>query len=325
MNHSKNIFDAFNSVKVLVIGDVMIDRYLIGNVTRISPEAPVPIIDSLEEEERLGGAANVALNISALGAKPILCSVIGHDKSGVRYLEIMQENGLETAGIIQSRRRITTSKTRVIAGGQHLLRVDREHKNDLEEIDETVFLESVIKILDTQKIDVILFQDYNKGVLTKKVIKEVISKSHGLQIPTVVDPKFKNFWNYNGVTLIKPNLKEIRDALNQEVLVTLDSLDKACQKLMERLENRISLITLSEYGIYFNEGKDGKILPTKSRDIADVCGAGDTVISTTALGIAIGLGVAEIAKLANLAGGQVCEKVGVVQVDKKRLFEEFGN
>ena len=237
----------------------------------------------------------------------------------------MQENGLETAGIIQSRRRITTSKTRVIAGGQHLLRVDREHKNDLEEIDETVFLESVIKILDTQKIDVILFQDYNKGVLTKKVIKEVISKSHGLQIPTVVDPKFKNFWNYNGVTLIKPNLKEIRDALNQEVLVTLDSLDKACQKLMERLENRISLITLSEYGIYFNEGKDGKILPTKSRDIADVCGAGDTVISTTALGIAIGLGVAEIAKLANLAGGQVCEKVGVVQVDKKRLFEEFGN
>ena len=323
MTEPEQIFKAFKKVNVLIIGDVMTDRYLTGKVTRISPEAPVPIVESNREEERPGGAANVALNVRALSGNPILCSVVGKDLRGEQFLGMLKENGISNTGIIQSKNRISTVKTRVIAGGQHLLRVDREQKDDLNSEDENDLFQRVFEVLNTQKIDVILFQDYNKGVLTKSLITKIISEAQKRNIQTVIDPKFKNFWAFSGCTLVKPNLKEIRDALKEDVLITKESLNNACQILQRKLGNQFSMITLSEHGIYIHDGEKGEIIPTKPRKIADVCGAGDTVISVAALGFGAGLELKQIAELANLAGGLVCEKVGVVFPDKNQLIEEM--
>ncbi|MCB0629340.1 MAG: PfkB family carbohydrate kinase [Saprospiraceae bacterium] len=318
-----SIFEAFHKLKVLIIGDVMIDRYLQGQVRRISPEAPVPVVHWESSEDRLGGAANVALNIAALGATPLLFSVIGRDENQRHFLDLMDRHKLDARGLLLSEERISTVKTRVIAQNQHLLRVDQEDQHDLSERETTALLQNLRWYLDEMSMDVIIFQDYNKGVLTPAVIETVIAEAHRRNIPTVVDPKFNNFWAYRQVTLFKPNLREIRDQLPFAVHPEADSLLAAARALRERLQHGITLITLSEKGL-FAEDREGHILiPTHPRTIADVCGAGDTVISTVALGLALGLPLSEIGQMANLAGGQVCEKVGVVPVDREQLQEEY--
>lgn len=301
----------------------MIDRYLHGSVERISPEAPVPIVRMANSEDRLGGAANVALNIKAMGATPILASVVGSDENGKAFAKLLEEEGIDTNVLIDSDERQTSVKTRVLASNQHLLRVDQEDTNDLSRAERTAFLNLVLNALDTQNIDVILFQDYNKGVLSEAVIKNILSKASTLNIPTVVDPKYKNFMAYQQATLFKPNLKEIREAVPFDISVDAPSLQKASAFLREALNHKFTLITLGDRGIFVDDANQQNILPTQARIIADVCGAGDTVVSVAALGIATKLSLLEIANLANLAGGQVCEKVGVVPVDLQQLKEEY--
>ena len=319
----EQLFDAFNRLRVLIVGDVMIDRYLRGQVSRISPEAPVPVLAWQESEDRLGGAANVALNIGALGATPYLFSIMGKDDNHRIFLELLKQARLDDRGIIASSERVSTVKTRVIAQNQHLLRVDKEDTHDLSQAEARELLLRIKKCLDQETIDVLIFQDYNKGVLSEEVIGAVIREANQRNIPTVVDPKFRNFWAYRGVSLFKPNLREIRDQLSFPVLPSLESLQAATQVIRDRLNNTITLITLSDKGLFVEQGNQRSLIPTLPRSIADVCGAGDTVVSAVALALALDLPVLEIGQLANLAGGQVCEKVGVVPVDKDQLKSEW--
>ncbi|MBR9922666.1 MAG: carbohydrate kinase [Bacteroidetes bacterium] len=319
----EQLFDRISKLHILVLGDVMIDRYLNGRVERVSPEAPVPVVQLTDEENRLGGAANVALNLRALGARPTLVSVIGKDLNGEIFRSLMPENDLQDQGIIQSNDRPTTVKTRVIAQSQHLLRVDRESTHDLNSVDEKNLLDRVNYLIASDKPDLILFQDYNKGVLTKSLIKAVIELAIKNQIPTAVDPKKTNFWAYQGVTLFKPNLKEVRDSLPFDIQADAPSLKKASGHIRKQLQNQHTLITLSEKGLYIDNQQETVLLGTKPRSIADVCGAGDTVISIAAAALAAGAQTNQIAQLANLAGGQVCEKVGVVPVNRDLLIREY--
>lgn len=320
---SSNIFNAFNALNVLIVGDVMIDRYFSGSVDRISPEAPVPVVHLQQKENRLGGAANVALNIKALGATPYLCSVIGQDAGAATFMELLPENQLSTKGIFQSQERITTIKTRILAGSQQLLRVDEEITKDLSEKASKAYLDTIYSILEDKDIHVILFQDYNKGVLNEKVIRTIMLEAIKRDIPTAVDPKYKNFWAYKHVTLFKPNLKEIRSQLAMPLDATQDSLAQAAAYVRQQLGNQYTLITLSEKGLFIDKNGENHLLGTRPRSIADVSGAGDTVISVASLGLALGLNIKEIAILSNLAGGQVCERVGVVPVDKQQLQLEY--
>ena len=319
----KSIFKQFQNLEVLVVGDVMLDRYLNGQVTRISPEAPVPIVHLQQEEIRLGGAANVALNLKALGASVHLCSIVGKDTHGTLLLDLLPKHELSNSNLIQSTERQTTVKTRVLSGSQQLLRVDREDTHDLVETEEVNLLENVTKLLSKYKIKAIILQDYNKGILTEKVIQSVTSLAKAKQIPIIIDPKKKNFLSYQGVDLFKPNLKEVRESVPFEVQANLESLQQASAYLRRELNHHHTMITLSEKGIFIDDGKNALIVPTQARKIADVCGAGDTVVSIVALALALEMPMQEIAVLGNLAGGQVCEKVGVVPVNRAQLEEEY--
>lgn len=318
-----DIFKKFNNLNILVVGDVMIDRYLSGKVERISPEAPVPVVALEQITNRLGGAGNVALNIAAMGANPLLISVIGKDDGAKIFQKRMEENRLSFNGILASEERRTTVKTRVLASNQQLLRVDSEDTFDLTEKEEEHFLKTIETAFEKNRPDAVLLQDYNKGVLTKNIIRAVIELANKKGILTSVDPKRSNFFEYKNVTLFKPNLKEIRDSLPYSIEANLTDLNRASADLRKRLNNRYSMITLSEKGIYFEEENSAEIMPTFPRSIADVSGAGDTVISLATLGLAAGLDLKIAAQLANLAGGQVCEKPGVVPVNRAQLLKEF--
>lgn len=320
---NNTFFQQTNNIHALVIGDVMIDRYLEGEVTRISPEAPVPVVNYKKTINRLGGAANVALNIVAMGSKVTLCSVIGQDENANKFLDILPKRGISAQGIIQSATRQTTVKTRVLAGNQQLLRVDEEDTHALSTEESNNLLASLESIIVEQSPNVIILQDYNKGVLQQHIIEAIIELANQHNIPTTTDPKNKNFWAYKGVTLFKPNLREIQAQVPFEVTPTMDDLNRAADYIHQQLDNTISMITLSEHGIFISDGKNSDIYPTTPRHIADVCGAGDTVISVAALGLAAGLTPSQLAQLSNAAGGQVCEKPGVVPVDKDLLAKEL--
>jgi rfaE bifunctional protein kinase chain/domain len=319
----QQIFDSFNAMRVLIVGDVMIDRYIRGSVTRISPEAPVPIVAHDHTENRLGGAANVALNIQALGATPILLSIVGQDENGKIFNDILENANLSKIGIIPSHNRKTTIKTRILAGNQQLLRIDSEHTHALSVKEENDILKKLRQFLANHRFDVIILQDYNKGVLTENVIKNTIAIAKKRNIPITADPKKVNFLAYKNVTLFKPNLKEVRDSVPFAVQPNLESLQKAANFIHTHLENTYTLITLSEKGMFLSDGKSAQIIPTRPRAISDVSGAGDTVISVISLAIAAKMDIAQAVALANMAGGQVCEKVGVVPIDKLQLLHEF--
>lgn len=309
----------FRNKKVLIVGDVMIDRYLMGEVNRMSPEAPVPVVDFRAEDNRLGGAANVALNIAALGATPVLLSVVGADEEGKICKQLLKKHRLTKKGILTIKKRPTTLKTRVMATNQHLLRIDRETKKAINKSVEELILRKAQKIVAEEKISVVLFQDYNKGVLTKKVIRTISKLAKKNNIPTVVDPKFDHFFDYKKVTLFKPNLKEVRQVVPFPVLINIKSLTAAANYLEKKLNHAITMITLSEHGIFIKKDNLTKIIPTAPRTIADVCGAGDAVISVAALGVAVDLPISLIAEISNDAGGKVCEKVGVVPISIQDL------
>ncbi len=317
------LFEQFNSLRVLVVGDVMVDSYVWGKVDRISPEAPVPVVSVTAKEDRLGGAANVALNILALGATPIICAMAGRDAKGQALKALFESSGINAAGLLLSDARPTTVKTRVISSNQHIVRVDEESLAPLNPGEEDAFIATAERTLREMKPHVVIFEDYNKGLLTPNVIEAITAMATKAGIPTAVDPKKDNFFAYRGVSLFKPNLKELAEGLKMEIQKKDHAaLEAAAEKLESRLGHSISLITLSEEGMYVkSEGKSTR-LPAHLRNIADVSGAGDTVIGVAALCLALGVDAPYIAALANLAGGLVCEQVGVVPIDKNLLLAE---
>jgi D-glycero-beta-D-manno-heptose-7-phosphate kinase len=323
MQYKNPNLSIFKNQEVLIVGDVMLDRYLFGNVTRISPEAPVPVVLHKSNDDRLGGAANVALNVAALGGIPHLCSVVGDDEGADILEKILPQFAISSAHLIRLKTRKTTLKTRIIGNNQQMLRIDHEDTHDLEATESQLLLQKVISILDLNLCKVLVFQDYNKGVLTADLIAKILVETQKRNIKTVVDPKKNNFFAYQGVDLFKPNLKEIRDAVPFQVFAEANSLQETCNFLRKKIKNRLTMITLSEKGLYLEHESEGKIYPTQSRNIADVSGAGDTVISIAALGLAVGLDLQDIAVLSNLAGGQVCEFSGVVPVNLDLLEKEY--
>jgi rfaE bifunctional protein kinase chain/domain len=319
----KDLFDKFNGLRILVIGDVMLDAYVMGKVNRISPEAPVPIVSLENEEARIGGAGNVALNLLALGAKPIICGVIGEDSSGDKLLNLFEKNGISTDGLVKSMVRKTTVKTRVISNKQQLLRIDSESTFPLLESEE-IKLNNTIQNIINQGIDGIIFEDYNKGVLTDSVIQNTIKIAKEKDIPTAVDPKKENFFSYKGVSLFKPNLKELKEGLNLnfDFNTNKELFEKGIELLEEKLQNEISFVTLSENGVFIKNQTEKYYVPAHMRSISDVSGAGDTVIAVATLCLISGASTKQIAEISNLAGGLVCEKSGVVSISKNDLLKE---
>lgn len=317
----EEVFDRFATQKILIIGDVMLDSYLWGKVDRISPEAPVPVVQIHNRELRLGGAANVALNIHSLGGQPILCAVIGKDLDGSHLKTLLDERGMVKEGILEVEDRPTTNKQRIIAGSQHILRVDSEIDTPLKKEQTEALLEKIEPLL--AQCDAVIFEDYDKGVITPELIQKVVHWAEKKGIPTIVDPKKRNFLAYENVTLFKPNLKELKEGLKIDFdKANQYDVKNASQLLQEKLNIKASLITLSEYGIYAANATEGHFLPAHLRTISDVSGAGDTVVSVAAMSMALKLPLKKVAELSNLAGGIVCEYVGVVPIDKERLKEE---
>ena len=319
----REIFKSFNNLNVLIIGDVMIDNYLWGQVNRISPEAPVPIVSVKSRERRLGGAANVALNIQALGANPILCSVIGVDNEGLTFLDLLKKQKLSQKGILKSRERITTIKTRIIGNHAQLLRVDEEVDEDISATETQQLITLISYIINHDKIDVIIFEDYNKGLINPKLISKVVELANEKGIPTCVDPKNKNFNAYKGVSLFKPNMKELREGVKLDISGdNINELQRAVSSFRVKQKIETVLVTLAEKGVITNSRKVKEHLTAHIRSIADVSGAGDTVISVAALCRALECNDILTAAIANLSGGLVCEQIGVVPVNKEQLLEE---
>ena len=319
----KKLFSDFSSLRVGIIGDVMLDTYMWGRVDRISPEAPLPVVSLQNKEYRIGGAGNVALNCRSLDAKATLLTVTGDDADAQVLKELFEKNGIGTSYMITSASRITTNKMRIISRSQQMMRLDAEITRDLDKEEEVRFLQQVKTYLDKEQPQVIILEDYNKGVLTDKVIHQVISWCKEKQIMVAVDPKRRNFFSYIGVDIFKPNLKEVKEALN----ITAEGASEATmksihQELSRQLKHQISFITLSELGVFYQQGNEGHIIPSHIRNIADVSGAGDTVIAVASLVYATTKDVKLMAEMANIAGGLVCEEVGTAAINKEKLLQE---
>ena len=316
-----SLIDKLTGLRVLVVGDIMIDSYYFGKVDRISPEAPVPVVAVSKKENRLGGAANVALNLVALGALPTVCSVIGKDKDGDDLIDLLKENKVGINGVVRSATRITTVKTRVIAQNHQMLRIDSEQTQPVTATESYELVDRFTKLL--QDCDVVLFEDYDKGVLTDENIKQITQMAHHRGIAVVVDPKKRNFSSYTGVDLFKPNLKELKEGAGIDVNEDdREAFEQSLQKLMQKMQLKNLMVTMSEKGVLITNGKDFHYVSAHFRKIADVSGAGDTVISVAALCMALGTPLKQLAELSNLAGGLVCEEVGVVPVQKSLMIAE---
>ena len=319
----EKLFDQFSTMKVAVIGDVMLDTYWWGKVERISPEAPVPIVALSKREKRIGGAGNVALNVEQLGASVAVLTILGDDEDGRELKNLLVEKNIDTQFILQSNKRITTNKIRIISRNQQMMRLDAEHTNDLESQDEERLIGQIKKFINSQKPDVVILEDYNKGILTENIIQETISFCIEQEVITTVDPKRKNFFSYKNVTLFKPNLGEAIAGLNRlPEEVSIDMLQEIHAEIKEKLSHSISLITLSENGVFYQQDNEKKIIPSHRRNIADVSGAGDTVIAVASLVYAATRNIKLTAEISNIAGGIVCEEVGTVPINKQKLLAE---
>lgn len=317
----EELFERFNQLNILVIGDVMLDSYLFGKVDRISPEAPVPVVSVERRDMRLGGAANVALNLKALGAKVSVASVIGEDEHALQMRRLFAEAEIGIDALIPSPQRKTTVKHRIIGNNHQMLRVDDESLDELNPAEEELLIEGIRQLIS--HFDAVVFEDYDKGVLSQRVIEVVIDVCKEAGVPSIVDPKKKHFLLYKGVDLFKPNLKEIKEGLNSDLdLKQMPHLQNAVKELNAHLQAKRIMVTLSEAGVLIYKDPEWLHLPAHKRDIADVSGAGDTVVSVAAACLALGADEETIAFLSNLAGGLVCEEVGVVPLDKARLLEE---
>ncbi|NOX16800.1 MAG: D-glycero-beta-D-manno-heptose-7-phosphate kinase [Chlorobi bacterium] len=318
LNSLLKLHPKFEGKKVAVVGDMMLDSYFIGNVKRISPEAPVPVIEVDKEIFRFGGAANVAYNLVSLGAKAFPIGLIGSDDNGAILSSLVQEASIDEKGLIIDSSRPTTAKTRVIAESQHIVRIDKESKTHIDKKTEKKIIAYFEELADD--LDAVILQDYNKGVLTKTVIKKIIDIARKKNLIITVDPKFENFFEYKNATVFKPNKKETEDAFGIRI-ETEKNIFEAGSKLLRRLNAEHILLTLGAEGIaLFGKEIDEQRIPTKARNVADVSGAGDTVISTLTVALCAGADIKQAAYLANLAGGIVCEEIGIVPIETEKLF-----
>ncbi len=321
--------DLFKGLKVLVIGDIMLDTYIWGRAERLSPEAPVPVVEVENRTSSPGGAANVAVNLKSLGAIPLICSLTGDDQRAEELLKLIENQGISIQGILKDPSRITTTKFRIIANKSQLLRVDEETNAPLAADQTRRLLQRIKHLLENEKPGALIFQDYDKGVITPLLIEETITLAREKGIPVCVDPKRRNFMAYQNATLFKPNLKEFREGIGavREAELQPEKLEKEMTGLQEMLQCEILMVTLSDKGMALRYRENGQwifsILPAEVRKVADVSGAGDTVISVAALGLGAGLKPVETALLANLAGGIVCEEVGVVPINPDKLWKEY--
>jgi D-glycero-beta-D-manno-heptose-7-phosphate kinase len=319
----KALFQQFNQLKVVIIGDVMLDTYWWGHTDRISPEAPVPVVSLDKKEQRVGGAANVALNTASLGARTTVISVIGDDEDGNDLTTLLNGHHINTHYLVRSKDRITTNKTRIMSRNQQMMRLDAEYTHDITAEMESALFESVNLCFKNNKPDVLIFEDYNKGVLTESLIAKLIALCKEFGIVTSVDPKRKNFLAFKNVDIFKPNLKEVKEGLNLLIeQIDLTTLDTMHQALQNALNHKISFITLSEKGVFYQMENDARIIPTHVRNIADVSGAGDTVIAVASLVYAATKNMQLAAEMANIAGGLVCEEVGTAAINKSLFLEE---
>ncbi|MBL0024152.1 MAG: hypothetical protein IPO98_03620 [Saprospiraceae bacterium] len=309
----------FSNLHIVVIGDIMTDRYISGVVRRISPEAPVPVLDMETIENRPGGAANVAMNLLALGVKVTLISIVGDDAEGELLIDLCSQSDRIHQKIVKVRGRKTTVKTRVIAVNQQMLRIDHEDKEDINSTVEGDLVNKLKDLIAKNKVDGIILQDYNKGLLTEQLIRDIISLCKEHNIFSFVDPKEKNFFAYKGCTVFKPNKKEVRQAVGnfnnnyQEIATIIES----------KLQNKVTIITLGKEGIFIQKDLTGIKYATSPRVITDVCGAGDSVISIVSVCYLKGMDLSAIAKVANIAGGQVCEIPGVAVLNKDSIQREL--
>jgi rfaE bifunctional protein kinase chain/domain len=319
----QQLFNDFSKIKVAVIGDVMLDTYWWGKVDRISPEAPVPVVAVTKREQRIGGAGNVALNLVSLGAHVNVLTFLGKDDDGEQLTTLFNQNNIGAKYIVTSTDRITTNKIRIISRNQHMMRLDAEMQTDITQNDEEKLLYSFEEYIAAESPDIVILEDYNKGVLTQTVVTKIIALCKQHHILTAVDPKRKNFFSYVGVDIFKPNLKEAVEGLNILTdVVSLSLLKDIHLLLQEKLKHKISFITLSEKGVFYNDNNSSSLIPTHIRSIADVSGAGDTVIAVASLVYAATKNVKLMAEVANIAGGLVCEEVGTVAINKESLLKE---
>ena len=324
----KNFFNKLSDKNILVIGDVMLDTYLFGKVDRISPEAPVPVVSVLNRDNRLGGAANVAINIKSLGANPILCSVIGKDEKANVFLSQMKANELSSEGIVCDDSRPTTTKFRIIGNNMQMLRVDEETTSPLDNKIINLLISKIDNIINEKTISCIVFQDYDKGCIGEKLIAEVVKIANNRNIPIAVDPKKNNFFNYKNVCLFKPNLKEFREGHKIDKPLSIEELISLMNDFQEKQNIKNMMVTMSEKGILLSqmlEDKKFKYVHKEAylRHIADVSGAGDTVIAVASACLASGLDNETTITLSNLAGGLVCQYVGVVPINKNEFISEI--
>lgn len=318
------IFRNADKIKICIIGDVMLDRYMFGDVSRISPEAPVQVFDLRKVENKLGGSSNVSLNVKTLGANPYLIGVIGDDEMGDLLKSTMAEQGQNTDGLIVDDKRPTTCKTRVISDSHHLIRIDSESKEDIDKKTESKIIDKLNSVIES--MDLIILQDYNKGVLTKSLIKKIIETANSKGKKVLVDPKFENFFEFKKSFIFKPNRKEIEDAFGRKSKSPED-LDEMVKSLLDRLNCKNVVLTLGENGMRIYQKIKGKVtidsIKTRARKVADVSGAGDTVISTIAFCLAGGAEVHDAVFIANIAAGLVVEEVGIVPIYKEDLLNNL--
>ena len=325
MDHKRfiELFEGFATTKIGVVGDIMLDTYWWGGVDRISPEAPVPIVSLQRKETRVGGAANVALNLRALGAPTTVFAVIGNDQEGKDLKGLLEAEKIDTNYIHTSASRVTTNKVRIMGRNQQMMRLDHENTHDIDTEESKALLANFYAYVEKEQPALIILEDYNKGVLTAEVIEAIISYCNQKGIPTAVDPKQKNFLAYKNCTLFKPNLKEVKEGLKIEIPnIDLTNMHQVHTALNKALSHSISFITLSEHGVYFAEANKQQLIPTHIRNIADVSGAGDTVIAVASLVFACTKDMELAAEMANIAGGLVCELVGTAPIDKGVLAKE---
>jgi len=317
----RELLAKFGRQRVLVLGDIMLDHYIWGKVERISAEAPVPVLEVQKEEFRLGGAANAALNVKSLGGEAILLGVTGRDSAAQDLKQLMECKGLATDGLIADPDRKTTLKTRIVATNQQIVRIDRETQIDLENEARTALLDSLRRLLPN--CQALIIEDYNKGVLTREVISGALELAASLRIPVAVDPKHRNFRQYRGVDIFKPNFRELQDILDME-FESEDEFQVAASQLRGEMQIKNLIVTRGSLGMYvFDGGKQARHLPTAAREVFDVSGAGDTVISALTLAYVSGADIHLAAKVANHAAGVACGKVGTASVNPDELLKSY--
>ena len=309
-------------IKALVVGDLMLDEYLWGNTERISPEAPVPVLDVGRDDLRLGGAGNVVNNLRVLGAQVALASVLGEDQDGALIAERLQRAQVDINALIYDQSRITSRKTRILAGNQQMLRIDRESRQGLPEAIEQQLLDKMAEKISGA--DVVYLSDYGKGVLSDKIIREIINAAQGADVPVVVDPKGEDYTRYRGATLLTPNRKEASLATGIDIH-DQEGLCAAGNAILDVAQLQALVLTRSEQGMsVFQPGKEPVHMPTRGREVYDVSGAGDTVLAMVGLGLAAGFSIEQAAFMANIAAGVVVGKVGTSTTSPAELVEASG-